>query len=35
MQSLQNLFRRYTFTGADGFIAETNQPVITSVKVFG
>ena len=22
-------------TGADGFIAETNQPVITSVKVFG
>ena len=22
-------------TGADGFIAEVNQPVITSVKVFG
>ena len=22
-------------SGADGFIAETNQPVITSVKVFG
>ncbi len=22
-------------TGADGFIAEANQPVITSVKVFG